>query len=528
MRIKPLAVALGLAFCLLPLSGQSVIIPQVVDGGGWHTTIVLTNTTANAATVNLNLYEETSAGATQPWTLPLVESTPTTGIALAAGASLFLHTPGTATTSSVGWAQLDAPAGVVAYVVFSSMIPGHQTQDGTALGAASASRFLVPFDNTDGLKTAVAVANPTNAAESISVNIRTASGSVTQTSLPSVPALGHQSFLLPQQFPATANQSGLAEFYSTSGNFSMIALRANPTLGFTSAPVYPESGSPIITGSGGGTGGNTVSGLFFIGGMTTGPGFPSATPASDQYSVFGEFSSYSASAWTNLSSAQKFGACTAYDVTYDSTGVNPTVADHLLDAGNISLSGPNLGAGTTLTKFTLPTGPSGPTYFLDPTAGTPALGGTYTLTGSGGTQVGPFSGVSATLPSSFTVTNWNALTAINRAGPLTISWTGSGFDQVSIGASGQTTTGTSVHSVSISCTAAASLGTFSVPVGALALLPVTSNGALSVTVGSSLTGSSAGGITNIQNLTPSLVGGGKVNYGTFTAILGTSKTLSVQ
>ncbi len=502
-------------------------IPQVVDGGGWHTTIVLTNTTTIGATVNLSFHLETSGGATQPWNPPLVESTPTTGIALAAGSSLFLHTPGTAAASSVGWAQLDAPAGVVAYVVFSSMLAGHQTQDGTALAAAPASRFLVPFDNTEGLLTAVAVANSTNAAESISVNFRMSNGSVVQTSLPSMPALGHQSFLLPQQFTATANLSGLAEFYSSSGNFSMIALRANPTLGFTSAPVYAETGSPIITG--GGTTGNTVSALFFIGGMTNGPGFPSANPASDQYTVFGEFSSYSASAWANLSSGQKFGACTVYDLTYDSTGVNPSAADHLLDAGNVSLSGPNLAAGgATLTKFTLPTGPSGPTYLLDPSAGTPALGGTYTLTGSGGTQVGPFSGVSATLPSSFTVTNWNSLAAINRAGPLAISWTGSGFDQVSIGASGSTTTGTTVHAVSISCTAAASLGTFSVPVGALALLPVTSTGSLSVTVGSSLTGSAGGGITTAQNLTPNLVGGGKVNYGTFTAILGTSKSLPVQ
>lgn len=527
MMIQPKAMALGLVSCLLPLCGQSVIIPQVADGGGWHTTIVLTNATANAATANLSFHEETSAGATQPWVLPLVETTPTTNIALAGGASLFLHTPGTATNSSVGWAQLDAPAGVAAYVVFSSELQGHQTQDGTAPGAASASRFLVPFDNTAGLVMAVAIANPTNAAESISVSFRTTSGTVIQGSLPSLPALGHQSFLLPQQFTATAGQSGLAEFYSASGNFSMIALRANPTLGFTSAPVYAETGPPIIT-SGGGTSGNTTVASFFIGGVNTGGSFPSASPALDQYTVGGAFSSYSASEWAaNTSSGQQFGSCTVFDSTYDSTGKNPSSADNLLDAGNIAISGPNLAPGTTLTEFSVPTGPSGPTYFLDPTAGTPTLGGTYTLTGSGGTQVGPFSGVSATLPSSFAVTNWSALTQINRAGPLTLSWTGSGFTQVGIMASGQTVTGTSIHNVAISCSVAASLGTFSVPVGALALLPVTGTGSLSVAVGSAIDGA-PGGPTTSQNLTPNLVGGGKVTYGNFLAYLGTSKTLPVQ
>ena len=104
------------------------------------------------------------------------------------------------------------------------------------------------------------------------------------------------------------------------------------------------------------------------------------------------------------------GGCDVLSRTF--TGVaDPTTAVSLLDAGHISVSGPGLASGSKLTSF-----PStrGPTYNLTPTQGTFALGGTYTLTGSGGTQVGPFN-ISATLPSSFTVTNWNNLTSINRA-----------------------------------------------------------------------------------------------------------------
>jgi hypothetical protein len=64
-----------------------------------------------------------------------------------------------------------------------------------------------------------------------------------------LPSNGQVAFLLAKQTTGTANVSGLAEFYSMTpagANFSIIALRANPTGGFTSLETYNESGSPII------------------------------------------------------------------------------------------------------------------------------------------------------------------------------------------------------------------------------------------------------------------------------------------
>ena len=54
------------------------------------------------------------------------------------------------------------------------------------------------------------------------------------------------SFVLSQQFPIIAGHEGLAEFYSATGNVSMIALRFNPTSSFTAAPVYAQTGLPLI------------------------------------------------------------------------------------------------------------------------------------------------------------------------------------------------------------------------------------------------------------------------------------------
>ena len=150
---------------------------------------------------------------------------------------------------------MTASPGIVAYVIFTLRVQGRQDQDGTAAASSGATRFLVPFDNTSNFVTSIAFVNQSSATESIGAAFKTASGSVSQATLPSIPAGGHVAFLFPQQFPATAGQSGLAEFYSPSGVFSIIALRANPTGAFTAAPVYPQAGSPILV-SGNANGGS--------------------------------------------------------------------------------------------------------------------------------------------------------------------------------------------------------------------------------------------------------------------------------
>jgi hypothetical protein len=231
-----------------PLMGQqqTLFLPQVVDGGGWQTTVVLTNRTASTASASLSFRIDTAAGATQPWNPPFSEVSSTAGLRLVGGSTTYLHTLGTAVGLSQGWAVVNADTGIVAYAIFTLRVPGRQDQDGTVIASSSATRVLVPFDNSAALVTSIGVVNPLGTSQSISVNFRTANGTVSQSSLPSVPPNGHMAFSLPQQFPAIAGQSGLAEFYST-GGLSLLALRFNPTGAFTTAPVYFESGSPVIS-----------------------------------------------------------------------------------------------------------------------------------------------------------------------------------------------------------------------------------------------------------------------------------------
>ena len=160
---------------LVPALADTQIIPQVADGAGWSTTIVLANKTSTTQTVTLSFNMDTANGATTPWTPPFVESVSHPASACAAGSTLFLHTPGTSATLTQGWGQVDAAAGVTGYAIFTDRASG-PAQDATAPAVSAASRILVPFDNTSGFVSAIAVANPTNAAETVQVNVRTSDG----------------------------------------------------------------------------------------------------------------------------------------------------------------------------------------------------------------------------------------------------------------------------------------------------------------------------------------------------------------
>ena len=222
------------------------MIPDVVDGGGWQSTIVLTNSNTSAASATLIFHSDTTGGGTQVWNPPLLEVSSTAGLPLTGGSSLFLHTPGTAAALTQGWAELNADTGVMAYVVFTHRVPGRPDEDATAPAVPAANRILAPYDDASGFVSAIAFVNPTATAQTITVGFRTVEGAVALGTLPSIPAQGHIAFLLAQQFPVIAGHRGLAEFYSSTGNFSMIALRFNATFSSTASPVFLQSGSPVI------------------------------------------------------------------------------------------------------------------------------------------------------------------------------------------------------------------------------------------------------------------------------------------
>jgi hypothetical protein len=152
---RAITISLSLVFLLFtvsPTQAQNRTIPQIADGGGWQTTLVLTNTGSSATAGSLTFYKESGGGATQSWNLTLLENVSIQSLSLPLGGTLFLRTQATNPTTSVGWALLQASPDVVVYSIFTFRTLGQPDQEGTAPAAAGARRILVPFDNTPAFK----------------------------------------------------------------------------------------------------------------------------------------------------------------------------------------------------------------------------------------------------------------------------------------------------------------------------------------------------------------------------------------
>jgi len=150
-------------------------------------------------------------------------------------------------------------------------------------------------------------------------------------------------------------------------------------------------------------------------------------------------------------------------------------------------------------------GPNGSKQ-LTPTAGKPGLysaifsgfgqpsyltPGAYTITGPGGSDVGPFT-VMITAGSPLTWTNQSSISTVNRSQDLTITWTG-GTGQVLIQGASLAGPSNATFGGSFICVAPASAGQFTVPSVVLLALPpsaVTSAGTSTIPNGFLYVGSS--------------------------------------
>ena len=149
-----------------------------------------------------------------------------------------IRTAGMGDQTVGGWAELTAPASVGGSVIYSQKTALPSTQEGTATIVASGSQhFFLPFDNTAGGVTGVAITNPGRhfgELTLVSPSI-TATAPVQMIAYPQLASRNHQAFALVTQFPNTAaDRSGVAEFTASSVPLSVVEFRFNSTGAFTS------------------------------------------------------------------------------------------------------------------------------------------------------------------------------------------------------------------------------------------------------------------------------------------------------
>jgi hypothetical protein len=229
-------------------------------------------------------------------------------------------------------------------------------------------------------------------------------------------------------------------------------------------------------------------------------------------------------------------ACQVLHVTGSQSQLANPITTTMLDAGNITLTGPT---GSNLNNTTV-TKSAGNSYSLSlgfEGAGIPSIpgqvnatlvAGPYTLNGAGGADVGRFN-ATVNLGSPLTITGGLPATVV-RANGLPLVWTGGNSgDVVSIFGYAGTVSGTgtnaTVDATEFICTTTAGTGGFTVPANILNQLPAITAAQISGGTGSGFLEVVS---YNSSPFTAPLTAGGNIDTGVFSSVLGTGATPAFQ
>jgi hypothetical protein len=112
---------------------------------------------------------------------------------------------------------------VSGYSIFRQRISGSPDSEGTTdLDTSPGPSILFSYDNTAGFKTGVALVNLSGSDSKIGTTVRDDTGAILGQSNLFIPGLGHTSFFVSGNFPASAKKRGTVEFDGVSGDLTGI------------------------------------------------------------------------------------------------------------------------------------------------------------------------------------------------------------------------------------------------------------------------------------------------------------------
>lgn len=215
-------------------------IAHATYNGGFTSTFYIVNTGSTSASFTLSFFDESGNPLQAPLLLPQTGVTQTTSAltqTLAAGAMLLVETQAQDALPSIsGSAQLTTTGNISGFEIFRWTT--FKQEASVPLETRAPNSYMLVFDDTNALTTGVAIANGASAAATVTVNLRSDTGTLLKTSTINLPAKGHNSFLLPDLDATTGGVRGSAEFVvPAGGKISVIGLRAKADGTLTTIPV---------------------------------------------------------------------------------------------------------------------------------------------------------------------------------------------------------------------------------------------------------------------------------------------------
>lgn len=225
----------------LPRAG---VVSQLAAGGGWNTALSLINPGLAGAQVRVRFTGQmgeplplpvtvTKGGSAVTQVLSEVETT------LGPNASLLIETIAEDGETVVGWADVRSAAPVSGFAIFRQRGADGRVSEGTSpVDARAQQDVLVPYDNTGGFITGVAVVNLSSNDASVTVIQRDDNGAEIARDTWTLLGRGHTSFAVPVQYPLLSGRRGVLEVLTNQGaGVIALGLRFSPSATFTSVPV---------------------------------------------------------------------------------------------------------------------------------------------------------------------------------------------------------------------------------------------------------------------------------------------------
>jgi hypothetical protein len=241
-------------------------LSHIAAGGYWDTTIWLINTSAAPVSVELDLHADDGSALSLPLEVAQQGATQSVTAAklsriIGSSTALMVET-GQLNNIVTGWADVLSSGPVSGFAIFRTKCPACTASEGTvSLQGESQSTLIVPYDNTGGFITGVALANLSATQANITTTIWDEYGSRFGAATMTIPASGHTSFVAGSVLPATVANRGIIQFQNSSGGaLDGLGLRFSPYGTFTSVPTIPQASLFQITSlnPASGQAGNTV------------------------------------------------------------------------------------------------------------------------------------------------------------------------------------------------------------------------------------------------------------------------------
>jgi virginiamycin B lyase len=208
-------------------STSALRIPQVADGGGWNTRFAIMNLDSGPVSYTFQFWDDNG----RPLALPVAGGAP--GVIsgnLAPGGVAYARTLGSASALQQGWAEIASTGRIAVTAMYQFAASGISGLETSAIATPSGSSVFVPFDNTGGHATAIALAN-SNSAQTLTISLQflTDTGSRSTASIVLAPR-AHLTFVVPQAYPAVSGARGSINFTASSPDIVVMGLWQGPAV----------------------------------------------------------------------------------------------------------------------------------------------------------------------------------------------------------------------------------------------------------------------------------------------------------